>query len=197
VWRSVRGRTTIGATLVVAAALVAGALSFYGVLDASIHGSTQRAAELRLEQLADRVDGPGPGGIDQLDDEIVQLLGPDGAVRRSSEEAQDALGSTPLPVDDDPRTLTIDGEPMLVVSDDLDDDQTLVLAVSMEDDAETLGTVATLLAVAVPLVLLLVAATTWLVTGRALRSTASPRTASTTGCRYRTRVTRSRHSRAP
>ncbi len=41
--------------------------------------------------------------------------------------------------------------------------------VSMDDDAETLTTVATLLAIAVPLLLLLVAVTTWLVVGRALR----------------------------
>lgn len=168
-WRSVRGRTTLGATLVVAVALIAGALSFYLVLSGSIHASTERAAEQRLEELAGRLDGPGGRGPEQLDDEIVQVIGQDGSVRGASEEARDALGSTPLPVTDDPSTFTIDGEPMLVVSDDLDDDGTLVLAVSMEDDAETLNTVATLLSVAVPLVLLLVAVTTWLVTGRALR----------------------------
>ena len=58
---------------------------------------------------------------------------------------------------------------MLVVSEELDDDRTLVLAVAIDDDAETLATVATLLAIAVPLLLLLVAVTTWLVVGRALR----------------------------
>ena len=58
-WRSVRGRTTLGATLVVAVALLLGAFSFYGVLSASIHGSTERAAEQRLEELVSRFDGPG------------------------------------------------------------------------------------------------------------------------------------------
>lgn len=168
-WRSVRARTTLGATVVVAIALLIGALSFYGVLSASVHGSTQRAAEQRLEELGDRGDGPRGRDIDALDDEIVQILGRDGAVRAASEDAGDALGTTPLPVSDDPRTMIIDGEPMLVVSDDIDDDQTLVLAVSAENDAETLSTVAVLLAVALPLLLLLVAVTTWLVTGRALR----------------------------
>ncbi|WP_244175900.1 HAMP domain-containing sensor histidine kinase [Microbacterium oxydans] len=168
-WRSVRGRTTLGATVVVAVALLIGAFSFYGVLSASIHGSTERAAEQRLDELAERSDGPGRGGIDSLEDEFVQLIGPDGSVRAASEDAREALGSAALPVSDDPQTLTVDGERMLVVSDDLDDDQTLVLAVSMDDDAETLTTVATLLAIAVPLLLLLVAVTTWLVVGRALR----------------------------
>lgn len=165
-----RGRTTLGATAVVAVALLVGAFSFYGILSASIHGATERAAEQRLEELGERAGGPGGGrGIDALEDEILQVIAPDGSVRAASEEARDKLGSTPLPVDDDPRTTTIDGERVLVVSEDLDRDETLVLAVSMEDDAETLATVATLLAIALPLLLLLVAVTTWLVVGRALR----------------------------
>lgn len=168
-WRTVRGRTTLGATVVVAVALLIGAFSFYGVLSASIHSSTERAAEQRLSELAERAGGPGGKGIDALEDEILQILGPDGSVRAASEEARDKLGSTPLPADDDPQTTTVDGDTVLVVSEDIDGDQTLVLAVSMDDDAETLATVATLLAIAVPLLLLLVAVTTWLVVGRALR----------------------------
>lgn len=168
-WRSVRGRTTLGATAVVAVALLVGAFSFYGVLSASIHDSTERAAEQRLSELAERAGGPGGKGIDALEDEILQILGPDGSVRAASEEARDKLGSTPLPADDDPQTTTVDGDTVLVVSEEIDGDQTLVLAVSMDDDAETLATVATLLGIAVPLLLLLVAVTTWLVVGRALR----------------------------
>lgn len=164
-----RARTTLGATLIVAVALAIGAVSFYAVLSSSVRGSTEQTAQQRLEQLGDREGGPDGRGIDALEDEFVQLLGADGAVRTASEDAREALGSTPLPVADDAVTMTIDGEPMLIVSDDLDDDQTIVLAVSVEDDAETLATVAALLAVAVPLVLLLVAGTTWFVTGRALR----------------------------
>ena len=169
-WRSVRGRTTLGATVVVAVALLVGAFTFYGVLSTSIHGSTERAAEQRLEELAERLDGPGGGdAINAVDDEIVQLIGPDGSVRAASEEAREALGSTPLPLSDDAQTLIVDEEQMLVVSEDLEGDQTLVAAVSMEDDADTLATVSILLAIAVPLLLLLVAVTTWLVVGRALR----------------------------
>ncbi|UUE20561.1 sensor histidine kinase [Microbacterium sp. J1-1] len=168
-WRSVRGRTTLGATVVVAVALLIGSFSFYGVLRSSMHDNTVRAAEQRLEQLSDRTGGPGGRGIDALDDEILQLVGPDGSVRAASEDAREKLGSTPLPIDDDPQTTTVDGDPVLVVSEELDDDQTLVLAVAIDDDAETLATVATLLAIAVPLLLLLVAVTTWLVVGRALR----------------------------
>ncbi|WP_337001079.1 MULTISPECIES: sensor histidine kinase [unclassified Microbacterium] len=168
-WRSVRGRTTLGATAVVAVALLVGAFSFYGVLSASIHSATERAAEQRLEELSERTGGPGSRGVDALDDEILQIIGPDRSVRAASEDAREKLGSTSLPIDDDAQTTTIDGETYLVVSEDIGGDRTLVLAVSMDDDAETLATVATLLAIAVPLLLLLVAVTTWLVVGRALR----------------------------
>ena len=166
-FRSVRARTTLGATVVVAVALLIGAFSFYGILSSSIHASAERAAEQRLDELAERFDGPGGGpggerGVDSLDDEIVQIIGEDGAVRAASEDARDELGSTALPLADQARTTTIGGEPMLVVSDDLENDETLVLAVSIEDGVETLSTVAVLLTVAVPLLLLLVAVTTWL-----------------------------------
>ncbi|MFK4763058.1 ATP-binding protein [Microbacterium sp. ZW T5_45] len=169
-WRSVRGRTTLGATLVVALALVVGSVLFYGILNSSVHAASERAAEQRLEELAERFDSRGGGpALDSLDDEIVQLLDENGAVRAASEDARDDLGSTPLPAGDGPQRITIEGEPMLVVSEDLDGDGTLVLAVSAEEGEETLATVAVLLAVAVPLLLALVAVTTWLVTGRALR----------------------------
>ncbi|MBT2483972.1 MULTISPECIES: cell wall metabolism sensor histidine kinase WalK [unclassified Microbacterium] len=169
-WRSVRARTTLAATLVVAVALLVGAISFYAVLSDSVHRSTEQAAEQRLDELSDRAGGPAGGaGLASSDDDFVQIIGADGSVTAASEDAREALGSVPLPVSDEPHTMTIDGEPMLIVSDDLNDDRTLVLAVAAEDDAETLATVATLLAVAVPLLLLLVAGTTWLVTGRALR----------------------------
>ncbi|WP_312172016.1 HAMP domain-containing sensor histidine kinase [Microbacterium sp.] len=173
-WKSVRARTTLGATLVVAVALLIGAFSFYSILSSSIHASAERAAEQRLDELTERLDGPGGGpdggrGIDTLDDELVQIIGADGSVRSASEDARDDLGSSALPISGDPRRVTVDGTPMLVVSDDIDDDQTLVLAVPIEDDDETLSTVGVLLAVALPLLLVLVAVTTWLVVGRALK----------------------------
>lgn len=170
-WRSVRGRTTLGATLVVAVALLLGAIAFYAVLSDTVFASTEQAAEQRVDELGDRLGDPGSGdrAIGSLDDDLVQIIGADGTVEAASEDAREAQGSTPLPVSDDPRTVTVDGEPMIVVSAELDDGRTLVLAVPVDDDIETLATVAALLAVAVPLLLLLVAGTTWLVTGRALR----------------------------
>lgn len=163
--RSLRARTTIGATLIVALVLVLGAIAFFQVLSASVHGASERAAETRAEEIADRIEDASPRVLDDLDDDIAQLVDSAGAVIATSEEAEGVR----LPVSDSPQTVSIDGESVLVVSTDVDDELTLLLGVSIEDDTETLGTVATLLVIAVPLVIALVGITTWLVVGRALR----------------------------
>lgn len=163
--RSVRARTTAGATAVVAVALVVGSVAFHGVLASALRSASESAAEARIEELAARVESDGDGVVDRLDDDLVQLIASNGAIVAASEEASDSA----LPVHEEPRRQRYDGEPVVVLSEDLDDDRTLVLAVSEEDDVETLGTVDVLLAVAVPVVTALVAVITWFVVGRALR----------------------------
>lgn len=163
--RSLRTRITAASTLVVAAALVVGALAFYGILSVSIRDATVRAAETRAEQLAARIDAEGPTVVAELDDDVAQVLGEGGRVVATSEEAD----SGDLPDTDGASVITYDDEAMVVVREDLDDVGALLLAVSVEDDQSTLATVAVLLAVAVAGVVALVAAITWWVVGRALR----------------------------
>lgn len=165
--RSLRTRITTAATAVVAAALVVGALAFYGILSVTMRDATARAAETRAEQLATRIDAEGPSAVGELDDDIAQVLDDEGRIVAASEEAD---GGALPDVDGDP-VVTYDDEPMLVVREDLDDG-TLLLAVSVEDDQQTLATVAVLLAVAVLAVGTLVAGITWWVVGRALRPVA-------------------------
>ena len=160
--RSLRRRITASATAVVAAALVIGALAFYGILSVSIQDATARAAESRAEQLATRIEAEGASAVAELDDDIVQVLDDEGRVVAASEEAD----SGDLPHAEG--TVIYDDEPMLVVREDLDDG-TLLLAVPVEDDQQTLATVAMLLAFAVVAVVALVSGITWWVVGRALR----------------------------
>jgi signal transduction histidine kinase len=167
--RSLRTRITAAATLVVAAALVAGALAFYGILSSSIRDAAVRGAEARAEQLAARIDAEGLSAVSELEDDLVQVVDDDGRVVAASEEAEG--GDLPDGDGDGASVVTFDGEPMLVVREDLDDGA-LLLAVSVEDDQGTLATVALLLAVAVAGVTGLVAAITWWVVGRALRPVA-------------------------
>lgn len=165
VWRSVRARTTMWATLVVAGAVTLGAVAFYLVLGASIQAAAERAAEVRLDELSARVEDAGPRIVDDVEDEVVVLLSGGGEVIAASE---DAAGFAWAAVDG-PTTVTVDDEPVLMVSDELDDGSTLLVGVSLEEDRSTLGTVAALLAAAVPALVVLVAVLTWWVVGRALR----------------------------
>jgi signal transduction histidine kinase len=104
------------------------------------------------------------------DDELVQVLGADGEVLGANEsvETDRAL----IPADEDSRTVTVDDESYLVVSEDVEDAgpvRTVLVGRSLEDVSDSTTEVGRLLAVGVPLVLLLVGGTTWYVVGRALR----------------------------
>ncbi|GAA3651336.1 sensor histidine kinase [Microbacterium marinilacus] len=167
---SVRARTTLGATLVVAVALAVGAAAFFLVLRGSVLAGAERTAEARAEQLAQAVEADGADAVSVLDDEVVQLLDDAGDVVATSDEAEGVR----LPPGD-PSLVTVDEETVLLASEDvesvrgLDGDGHVVVGVPIDDELETLTTVGVMLAVAVPLIVALVAATTWFVTGRALR----------------------------
>jgi signal transduction histidine kinase len=164
------------ATAVVAVALVAGAVLFGLVLRTALLDGATASAEAYAGDVEQRIEDSGIAAVvdDDPDDRFFQVLAGDGDLLAVSENAQ----STAIVIDDP----DADAHPLIRLADD---DQQYVLAVedvavaggeglvivgqSTEDVTETLGTVVTLLAVAVPLVVLLVAATTWIVVGRALR----------------------------
>ncbi|WP_227820232.1 HAMP domain-containing sensor histidine kinase [Agromyces aureus] len=154
--------------MVIAVVMLIGAVAFSVVLRGTVLDTAARAGETRLELLAGEIRTQGSSAVEAADDEIVQLLSASGEVVAASEDAPD----DPLPFGDESQVSTVDGDPVLVLAEGVDDDGTLVLAVPVEDDLETLGTVSMLLAVSVPLVVLLVAALTWVVMGRALRPVA-------------------------
>lgn len=162
-----RARATLGAVGIVAIALVIGAIAFLAILGSSLREASVRAAESRAEQIAARVELDGPGAVRDIDDEVVQLVRGDEVVA-ASDDAPDVA----LPSFDAPQLVTVGGEPLLVASEELDDGTAVRLGLAVEDDAETIATVGSLLLVAVPLLVLLVGATTWLIVGRALRPVA-------------------------
>lgn len=163
--RSLRARTTLGATAIVALVVIIGAIAFFQVLSASVYGASERAATTRAEEIADRIEDGGSAVVTDLDDDVAQLVHADGTLIAASEEAE----GVDLPLSDSPQIVQVDGEPALFVSEEVDDDSFLILGVPVDGDVETLTTVSTLLFVAVPVVVILVAVTTWLVVGRALR----------------------------
>lgn len=172
-----RLRTTAGAVLIVAVVLVVGAIALVALVRGSLRDGLETGAEQRASSLADDIENAGlpdpperDDDLDEDDDEpeevVWQVLGPDGAVVRSSQPLAEAL-----PTDADEVSLAGGEHPYLLVTEDAergDEDYLVVVAVSLEDVADSTAALMTPLLVGLPLVLLLVGGTTWLVAARSL-----------------------------
>lgn len=180
-WRraSVRLRTTAAAVLVVAIVLVVGGFALVVLVRASLRDGVEATAEQRASELVAQIESTGlpesgvaedpEDGDDDDDDEVEpdelvwQVLDADGAVVRSSQPLLPAVprkdgGTVDLPEGD---------HRYLVVSEEADDHD-VVVAVSLEDVDESTAALVTPLVVGLPLLLLLLGGTTWVVVTRAL-----------------------------
>jgi signal transduction histidine kinase len=91
----VRARTTVGATLVVAVALIAAGLLIVALLRENLTGRAELAAEVNARSVAGELaSGTAPESIELPDDdELVQVVAEDGNVVASSE---DLAGQSPV-----------------------------------------------------------------------------------------------------
>jgi signal transduction histidine kinase len=175
---SVRLRTTAAAVLVVATVLVAGAVTLVALVRGSLRDGLESTAEQRASALADQVEtsglpepGPADGDDldepDDLDDLVWQVTDADGTVVRSSQPL-----SRPLPADDvDSAVLPGADHPYVVATEDAragDQVYQVSVAASLEEVEDSTAALVTPLLVGLPLVLLLVGVTTWVVATRAL-----------------------------
>lgn len=174
-FRSVRARTTLGAGLVVLAALVIGAVAFVVVLRLVLLDGVRTSAEAGLEQVSSRVEADGASAVTDYEDVLVQVIGDGGAVLAHGEDAD----GDALPTADESRW-SHDGERWLLVADDVDlpggGEATLVYGASLDQADTAVRTAVALLAVGVPVLVLLLVAVTWAVTGRSLRPVERMRT---------------------
>lgn len=174
-FRSVRARTTLGAGVVVLAALVVGAVGFVVVLRLVLLDGVRTAAEAGLEQVSSRVESDGAGAVTDYEDVLVQVIGDGGSVLAHGEDADAPALSTA-----DESRWSHDGERWLLVSDDVDlpggGEATLVYGVSLEQTDTAIRTAVVLLAVGVPVLVLVLGVVTWSVTGRSLRPVERMRT---------------------
>lgn len=153
-------------TAVVAVAFVLGAAAFVLILRGSLEDGVRESAEREAGAIAARLDQGETVDLGQLDDDALYQVIVDGEVRQRSANAP----STPLARDDDgPGAVRIDDERFLLGSEDAGGGALVVVGHSAEDAQETLRAVAALLLVAVPVVVLAVAASSWVAVGRALR----------------------------
>jgi signal transduction histidine kinase len=167
--RTLRTRITLVAALVVGITLVLGAVAFVAVLRTSLFDALATSVEADASEIAARAESGADilANIDD-DDRFIQVTDDSGRTIASSDSLEGALVT--LPSSDDAQLVTLpdDDTEYLAIAQE-DDGFTVIAARSTEDVAETVGTIIRLLAVAVPLVLLLLGVTVWIVVGRALR----------------------------
>jgi signal transduction histidine kinase len=147
----VRLRTTAVAVLVVAVALLAGAFTLVALVGASLRDGVEAGAEQRAEALAAQIETTGLPAEEPADDDdepgdLVWQVTRDGAVVRGA----------PLPT-----------EGYVVVTDDAAG-YDIAVAASLEEVGDSRAALVTPLLIGLPLVLLLVGGTTWVVAARAL-----------------------------
>ena len=173
---SVRVRTTVAAVLVVAVVLFFGAVTLVALVRESLRDGLQTTAEQRAAALVAEIETSGLPDAgptddeedrDEADDLVWQVTDAGGTVVRASQP----LGR-PLPTDDsDEVRLPGADHPYLVVTEDAgEDDEAYVVAVaiSLEVVADSTAALVLPLLIGLPLVLLLVGGTTWMVATRAL-----------------------------
>src|SRR5215211_1304133 len=178
---TVRVRTTVAAVVVVGTAMAVGALVLVAVLRDTLVREVRTAARLRGQDvaavLATDAAGRGPLAVDDADELLIQVLDEGGRVVRASPEANGLApvarlrpgGSVEVelpaggPVEEDGKFLVVASAVETPVGP-----RTVLVARSTEPVTETAAAVGGLLAVGLPLLLAVVAATTWTVVGRAL-----------------------------
>ncbi|WP_243059400.1 cell wall metabolism sensor histidine kinase WalK [Nocardioides sp. SR21] len=173
---SVRVRTTVAAVLVVALALLVGGVALVALVRDSMRDGLESTAEQRAGELADQIEttglpDPPPADDEEDDDEPDELLwqvtDTSGAVVRASPPL-----ARPLPTEDTDRVEVAgaDHAYLVVTEDATTDGQEYVVsvAVSLEDVDDSTAALLLPLAVGLPVLVLLVGATTWVATTRAL-----------------------------
>lgn len=172
---TVRVRTTIGAVAVVGLALVVAAVAMVALLRRSLTEDVRVTADLRAEAVADQLAGTGSPArlsIAGDDDGFVQVLDRHGDVVAASENVAAGFSSLDLQPGESKRIqVPFDDDPFLAVAVAAGTPQgtyTVVVGRTLDNVVESSATVINLLMVGVPVLLLLVAAVTWGVVGRAL-----------------------------
>ncbi|HEV8425821.1 MAG TPA: ATP-binding protein [Actinomycetes bacterium] len=172
---TVRVRTTLAAVIVVGLAMGVGALVLMAVLRDNLTREVRNAARLRGQDVAAVLGsgvGPGPLAVDDAEELLIQVLDADGRVVRAS---ANAVGLPPVarlrPGESAQVEAPVEEGEFLAVATGADTPQgprTVVVVRSTETVTEATAAVGGLLAVGLPLLLLVVAASTWKAVGRTL-----------------------------
>jgi signal transduction histidine kinase len=167
----IRVRITVVAASVVALALALGAAGFWFTLSTTLHAQVEAAAAQDAEAFAEQVDTAGPDSLPDIDDErFWQVIDRDSGTVVAASDAAEDLGALADREGGAPTLIRLDPEeaPFAVAVERVGGDWIVVAGRSTEEIESTLGTVGLLLAVSVPIVVGVVALTTWIAVGRSL-----------------------------
>ena len=170
---TVRVRTTLGAVLVVGSALLAGSVALVVLLGHSLTADITASAQVRAREVAALLASPdAPQVLDVVEDDeqLIQVLDADGVVVASS---GNVAGRAPVAALNAGETVKLaaplaDAADFVAVAAEGPAGTTVIVARSLEAVVESTQAVTGLLAVGLPVLLALVAGTTWLVVGRTL-----------------------------
>ena len=173
---TVRVRTTTAAVAVVGLALIASAIAMVVLLRRSLTDDVRATALLRADAVAELLaagEAEGPVRIGDQEEEFVQVVDEDGAVTTGSENVQGEPAIVRLEPGRSREVagLPFEDDPFLVVARAASTSQgprTILVGRTLETVAESTQAVVSLLLVGLPILLVVVAATTWGVVGRAL-----------------------------
>ncbi|ORT55494.1 HAMP domain-containing sensor histidine kinase [Streptomyces sp. CB03238] len=189
--RSVRARTAVGATLVVALALVVAGVALLGVLRGNLVDQAELEAEVSARSVASQIANGTPFAKLDLPDDTeehpVQVVDEEGRVVAVGEDIE-TIGGTGSPgtkavaggaagrgevsedVDHSTGEVTVDGETATYRFAAVEVSGVTVYAgAPLATEAATVAGVRDAMLAALPLLLLVVAGVTWLVTRRALK----------------------------
>ncbi len=170
---TVRVRTTVAAVVVVGVAMAAGAVVLVVVLRVTLTREVGNAARARAADVAAVLESgtrPGELGIDNTEDLLIQVFDEGGRVVASSPNVAGLPPVTRLRSGESAKVdVPVDNDPFLAVATAAPKARlTVVVARALDGVGEATWIVTGLLAVGLPVLLLVVAATTWKVVGRAL-----------------------------
>lgn len=165
---SVRLRTTLAATVVIALTLAVGSLLLVRLVEDALVANVADAAERDAEATTSLLEAAGATRLPEIRGALQQLYDAEDALVATSDDA-DRLN---LPHVDRPTRALIDGDEHILVTRSTTvagADYELRVALSLDDALRASGTVSGILLAAVPVLLVVVALLVWLVVGRALR----------------------------
>lgn len=181
-FQTVRIRATIGATLIVAIALVLAGILLVSVLRRTQLDTIDSSLELRARDIEGLIDGGASlstVAVQSDEDGFIQIVDSTGAVVASSEN----LGGE-IPVSERPASwmgteqlAEFDGASFRIGVFETDGAvaRTIIVGSALDDAEQIAGVMIGALVIGLPLLLLLIASLVWVVVGRALRPVESMR----------------------